>query len=93
MRRFIYPFVVFEGSSEAHGLDQFSEGPHLFICSLCGLFNSTQLETEETHLILELYKTLTYMGIWQSESMKTNQNNTKPNVFGEKPNLFSYKTN
>jgi len=57
--RFIYPFVVFEGSSEAHSLDHFSEGPHLFFCSLCGLFNSTQLETEEICLILELHKTLT----------------------------------
>jgi len=33
------------------------------------------------------------MGIWQTESMKTNQNNTKANVFGGEIKLFSYKTN
>lgn len=41
-----YPFVIFERPSEAHRLNQSGEGPHLFLCGLWGLFDSTQLEAE-----------------------------------------------
>ena len=39
-----HPFVVFEGSCETHGLDEFSEGPHLFFRGLGCLFHVQELE-------------------------------------------------
>lgn len=42
-----HPFVVFEGSGEAHGLNEFREGPDFFLCVLGSLLHIVELTDDK----------------------------------------------